>query len=172
VRGRADVAARRTVRGWRGASLRERGAAAVEMALILPLLVVLALGVVEAAWAFSQQQAARGLAREAMRVATNNVTIDLDSQTIALVVCDDEDLVNQATVEASGVGVGPTPSPANYVRGQRAYIEVNVPYTSLTGFVPGFDGVTITERVVFASEAVTQPFWWPQNPGNPGRCPP
>jgi hypothetical protein len=140
------------------------------MALILPLLVLLVFGVMEAAWALSQQQAARGLAREAMRVAVNNGSVD--SQTIALSVCDDDDLVNQVTVEVSGDGVGGSPSPADYERGQYAYVEVRVPYTELTGLIPGFSGVTIVERVEFASQVITQPIWWPQNPGNPGRCPP
>ncbi|MBA2338208.1 MAG: pilus assembly protein, partial [Acidimicrobiia bacterium] len=42
---------------------REDGVAAVEMAMVALLLVTLVLGIVEASWAFAQQNAVRGLAR-------------------------------------------------------------------------------------------------------------
>jgi Flp pilus assembly protein TadG len=46
----------------------ERGAAAVEFALVLPILIVLALGVVEFSWAFQTQTTLAAAAREGARV--------------------------------------------------------------------------------------------------------
>ena len=47
----------------------ESGAALVEMAVILPLLVLLLFGVIEASWAFAQANDVRHGAREGARLA-------------------------------------------------------------------------------------------------------
>ncbi len=46
----------------------ERGAAAVEFALVLPILIVLAFGIVEFSWAFQTQTTLAAAAREGARV--------------------------------------------------------------------------------------------------------
>ena len=48
---------------------RERGAAAVEFAVILPIFVLLIFGTMEAGWFFSQQVEIRYAAREGARLA-------------------------------------------------------------------------------------------------------
>lgn len=55
----------------------QRGASAVEFALVLPLLVVLIFGMMEASWLMAQQVEVRHAAREAARVAAvsrNDIT--------------------------------------------------------------------------------------------------
>ncbi len=142
--------------GRMGRSRDERGVALVEMAVVLPLLVVLALGVVEASWAFAQQNAVRAMAREGARLA---MTQNLTTPQIAVLICDDDDVIDTVDLEASAV------TPASFQRGDRAFFEIKAPYTSLTGFIPAFNNAEIVERVEFNSEHRTEPAWWPTSGG-------
>lgn len=85
--------------------LRERGVAAVEMAFAMVILLVLALNVADAGWAIAQQNAVRGAAREAARVAA---TQPLAVGGVAAAVCPTIDRVPRSTVEItlSGAGAG------------------------------------------------------------------
>ncbi len=141
----------------RRSSRRERGVAAVEMAIVLPLLILLAFGVAEAAWAFGQQNAVRGVARESVRVAVHDP--GATSQDIADLVCDDLDIPNRARIRVNGV------DPASYERGDRATVDIRVGYSPLTDFVTAFDGIVIDERVEFVSESVDEPLWWQPDAG-------
>jgi hypothetical protein len=134
----------------------DRGVALVEFAVMLPLLVVLALGVVEASWALAQQNAVRAMAREGARLA---MTQNLTTPQIAPLICDDDDVIDTVQLEASAVNTG------SFERGDRAFFEVRAPYTSLTGFIPAFNSIQIVERVEFNSEHRTQPAWWPVSGG-------
>jgi Flp pilus assembly protein TadG len=63
----------------------ERGAALVEMAVVLPLFVLMIFGMIEAGWAFAQPNDVRHGAREGARMAAVN---DLDDvATITSDVC-------------------------------------------------------------------------------------
>ena len=64
----------------------ERGAALVEFALLLPLLVVLLMGIVEFGWGVAQQIDLRHKAREALRVAV----IDGEDSAVVARVCNDD----------------------------------------------------------------------------------
>ena len=143
----------------------EHGVAAIEMAAVLPLLVLLALGVVESAWAFSQQQAVRAMAREGARVAA---THELDTPGISALICDAVDIEGTATLEATGAD----PSPGAYERGALAFFEVRVDYTPLTGFIPAFNNVELVETVWFVTELRKEdtmngihPIWWDSGGG-------
>ena len=140
----------------------ERGVALVELAFVLPLLILLSFGVVEAAWAFSQQQAVRSMAREGARVATHH---DGGISAIRNEICESSDLVNPVRLEAIGV------DPSTFAHGDRAYFEAQMNYTSLTGLIPAFNGVTIVERVEFNVEQVDRPSWWGPDDGR-APCPP
>lgn len=144
---------------------RERGGALVELAVVLPLLLLLSLGVIEAAWAYSQQQAVRSLAREGARVAAHHTG---DTPSLVAAVCDADDIVGIASLEATGVE---TP----YRHGARGFFKVQVTYQPITGFIPGFNSVTIVEEVEFNSEVSmaelaslgrSSPAWW--SPGGGG----
>lgn len=144
---------------------RERGGALVELAVILPLLLLLSLGVIEAAWAYSQQQAVRSLAREGARVAAHHTG---DTLGLVAAVCDAEDIVGNASLEAMGID---TP----YEHGARGFFRVQVTYQPITRFLPAFNSVTMVEEIEFNAEVsmaelaglgLTEPGWW--SPGGGG----
>ena len=85
----------------------ERGAALVEMALVIPILLLLLFNVADAGWALSQQNAIRGAAREAARVAA---TQDMSDEDIAAAICSDIHRVNgpdvSIKIEPAGTGFG------------------------------------------------------------------
>ncbi|MBA2338553.1 MAG: pilus assembly protein [Acidimicrobiia bacterium] len=109
----------------------EAGVAAVEMAMVALLLVTLVLGIVEASWAFAQQNAVRGLAREGARTAAAGQDFD----------CAGADVAGGATCSIT-VDV-----PA--CQGTRGNITVTAPYNALTGFFGNFNSLTITSTVDF-----------------------
>lgn len=130
--------------------------ALVEFAVMLPLLLILVLGVIEASWALAQQNAVRAMAREGARLA---MTQNLTTPAIGVLICDDDDVIDTVDLEASAV------NPGSFQRGDRAFFEVRAPYTSLTGFIPAFNGIEIVERVEFNSEHRSPPAWWPASGG-------
>ena len=78
-----------------------RGAAAVEFALVFPLVIALVFGVIEAAWALEQRhdvrEDAQNLAREA---AINFALSDIDDMNAVLsALCTEFDLTNEAVVQ-------------------------------------------------------------------------
>jgi len=82
----------------------ERGAAAVEFAIIAPLLFLLMFGIIEFGWSFSQNLNVRHGAREASRLAVVNYPSDPDltgaAQTDVLVteICGRLDVASDVTV--------------------------------------------------------------------------
>jgi len=143
---------------------RERGASLVEFALVVPLLLLIVFGIMEAGWLFAQQVEVRNAAREGARIAAvsaPDITAD-GSFTLADVIartCDTLDLSSgsvEITTTATGSDVGDTGT-----------IQVTSTYDSLTGFLdPVFGGTTIDTDVEFRLE---QPRDW--SPGGPESCP-
>ena len=136
-------------------SQRDRGASLVEFALVLPLLLTLVFGIMEAGWLFSQQVEVRNAAREGARIAAvSDPDISGDgaftSADVVLRTCDALNLSNGSAVislTASGTDVGDT-----------ANITVTSTYESITGFLdPIFGGLTIDTDVEFRLE---QPSQW------------
>ncbi len=103
-----------------------RGLALVEMALVLPLLLMLTLGAIEYGWMMLRAQELTNIVRHAARLASlpdaTNASIEAEVQS-----------------RASGTGLG-TPSitisqnVASLPPGEPFTVEVRVPYTSLTQF--------------------------------------
>lgn len=106
----------------RGADQRDRGAALVEFAILMPLLVLLLLGIVEFGWGTAQQIDLRHKAREALRVAVVDGT---DAEVIAR-VCND-DIVAAGDITTFVRGGGSTVGDAATVT-----LEANV--QEITGF--------------------------------------
>jgi Flp pilus assembly protein TadG len=90
----------------------ERGAVAVEFALLLPLLVTLLMGIIQMGLAFNEKLTLTHAAREGARAAIVGAdpvsavkdaasSVDLATSDIDVVPCDDDEVGEQAEVEAS-----------------------------------------------------------------------
>ncbi len=101
----------------------DRGAALVEFALLMPLLVLLLVGIAEFGWLMSQQNDVRHGAREAARLAASNSG---SVASMGAAVCGAMDSTTGAVVSFTDPGAV----------GSRATVSVVVNVTPLTGF-PG-----------------------------------
>ncbi len=117
---------------------REKGASAVEFAIVLPLLLTLVFGIMEAGWLFAQQVEVRNAAREGARMAV----VDYpnpgsgSSPDIVAQVC------SRASLSADRASVAIVDTTNDSAR-----VTVTQDYESLTGFLPFFNGLTITSVV-------------------------
>ena len=118
--------------------LRDRGAAAVEFALVLPLLLTLLFGIIEFGWAYAQMLDVRHGAREGARlVAVNDfpagqtaddlTTIQQTNHLVAT-ICDRMDLTNDAKVSMELVVSGGVSA------GQTVLVTVDMPLQTITGW--------------------------------------
>ena len=131
--------ATRKLRRWR-----DRGAAAVEFALVMPLLVVLLLGIAEFGYAFFIQATVAGAAR----VGVRNYAINWSQAST--------EASAQITAKALAQSAVPTPAdvtnqtftPACTIAGGQTMLVITYRYHSLTGLFDGLIGsnVTITGR--------------------------
>lgn len=123
-----------------------RGAAAVEFAIIAPLLFMLLLGSIELSRGFMVQQvltnASRVGARQATTVAATESAVTDDVESYA------------ESMGITGVGVAVDPSPASAGAGDEVSVTVSVPYSSVTWLpVPKFmHGKTLTATSVMRKE--------------------
>jgi len=138
-------------------SSHEGGASLVEFAVVLPLLLILIFGIMEASWAFAQHNDVRHGAREGARLAA------VDYGTLAEVgqeVCDRMDIV----YPASNPRVTLTPLGSDGDLGGLGQITVEGDLSTLTGFLDGFFGsVQLTSLVEFRLEQPTNGSdaqWW------------
>lgn len=144
---------------------RESGAAMVELAITLPLVVMLLFGTVEASWAFAVANDARHGAREGARLAA----VDYGSvSAIATEVCDRMDIANgtvKVILEGGEADDG--------VRGSEGTIRVEITYQSLTGvFDTWMGGKKISSEIDFILEQPTVPEaqWWADGDGGSHTC--
>lgn len=145
-----------------------RGAAAIEMALVMPMLILLILGIIEFGYLFGEYNEIRHGAREGARIAAvsnadfdQDGDADFDAEDIRIYVCDTLSLTGGAsatiTLTQTGTGVG-----------DEATVSVDMNTASLSGapvvssLIPDSLGSTATFRLeVPASWSV---------PGTPGTC--
>lgn len=117
---------------------RERGAAAVEFALIFPLLLTVVFGVIEFGWAYGQMLDVRHGAREGARLIAVNelppgmtaddVTASEQSNFLVEEICDRMDLSTSARVSLA------LEIPGGVSAGQKAIITVNADLDTITGW--------------------------------------
>lgn len=129
-------------------SARERGAAAVEFAIILPLLVVLVFGIVQFALAYNRAQGLHAAAREGARVAA------LPQTTSGQIASRVQDALVGVLPDpgAAAVSVSPgTSQPCNLRAGQNVTVTVTFDH-DLDIPLWGSQIVTLTGRGVFRCE--------------------
>ena len=135
---------------------RDRGAALIEFALIMPLLVLLILGIVDAGWAFFQNLEVRHGAREAARLAAVDYG---DEATIIAEACarmNNPGSAVHVTVDSSG----------DTEIGDTVTVTVTKAHSSLTGILPFFDNLTLSSTVeIRLEQKLSSPY-----PGTGGDC--
>ncbi len=145
----------------------EEGAALVEFAIILPLLIVMLFGILEASWAFAQQNDVRHGTREAARLAAVNYG---DVQAVAQEACARMDIVYPATTPVVTI----TPISSEGSTGGFAQITISSTYQTITGMLDGiFGNLDIESTIEFRIE---QPLsgetdWWVDGAGGSYTCP-
>lgn len=120
----------------------ERGASLVEFAILLPLLLTLLFGIMEAGWAFSLQSEIRHGAREGARL----VATDTDTgPNIVAEVCNRMHFSGDNTLTTVDIQItGSNPG----VIGDTATVIVVTPYNGITGMIDVlFTAATITSEV-------------------------
>lgn len=126
---------------------RERGAALVEFAIVVPILFLLIFAVVEFGWAYSQNLDVRHGAREAGRLAAVNFgtgTGTTQSDDLIDEACDRMDEYGSTTVELDESGTSP---------GSRLTVTVSRPLDTLTGFLDfALAGITLESTVTMRAE--------------------
>jgi len=104
-------------------ALRRRGVATVEMALVLPLLLMLTFGMIEYGWMFLKSQQVTNAARQGARIAARADATTIDTVTSIATTMED------AGLAASGYQVNVTPGDvASLESGQLLTVAVSVPY--------------------------------------------
>lgn len=145
----------------------EDGASLVEFAIILPLLIVMLFGILEASWAFAQQNDVRHGTREAARLAAVNHG---DVQAVAQEACARMDIVYPATTPIVTI----TPISTDGFTGGLAQITISSTYQTITGMLDGiFGSLDIESTIEFRIE---QPLtgetdWWADGAGGSYTCP-
>lgn len=143
----------------------QSGAAMVELALILPLLLLVLFGIIEASWAFAQQNDVRHGAREGARAVAVE---ELSLADAVQLVCDRMDIVNPS----EGITVTFTSWSGDGTTGSRASIRVDANIQTLTGFFPSLFGGTVSSDIEFRTEQPSElpvpyvGYWWPGPPGS------
>ena len=116
---------------------RERGAAAVEFALILPLLMTVVIGVMEFGFLFNQQISLSQAAREGARsYAIHHGEAGFDLNLV----------VQQAAPSVSGVSASSSQPSGLCPSGQNVEITASKPYKSLTGWFNFLSWATISGK--------------------------
>lgn len=147
---------------------RERGAAAVEMAFALPLLLLLSFGVAEFGWAFAQKMDLNSAAREGARIAANTAG---PTSTIQNLLCSTIDVGNIGTVTMDASESTRTPQPPGVdppgSQGAIGTFWIEVQYDPIIGFFEFFGtNVTMRSEVDFRVEIPdVTPSWWPVSGG-------
>ena len=124
----------------------DRGASLVEFALIMPLLVLLLFGMVDAGWAFSQHLEVRHGAREAARLAAVSAVPFDTGSAIVTEAC--QRMTSTSPDVIVSLTLLPAVGPGNMGdKGQAAAVTVTRSHSSLVGFIPFFDNITLTSDV-------------------------
>ena len=121
----------------------ERGAAIIEFAVVLPVLLLIILGAIEFGWLMGQNNDVRHGAREAARLAT----VDAGSvSAMGATACDAMDLASGPTVTFTDSSTGRN--------GSQGTVRVQMPVASITNFpvITAMLPANLTSEVKFRLE--------------------
>jgi len=114
----------------------ESGQNLVEFALVLPILMLIILGIVEFSWAWLQTNTATSAAREAARVAA----VTTSPYSTAAAEARARTVLQNAGIDSGAATVTiSAPDAAT----QQITVTVQFQYHSITGFIPGLNGITL-----------------------------
>ena len=114
----------------------DRGAAAVEFALVLPVLVALLLGIIEFGYAMYVQATIAGAAREGARALAINTSSTASAQSVAMQAALPAVTLNSSEISADS-SLCSTANPSAAVT-----VKINYPYSGIAGLLP--HSITIT----------------------------
>ncbi|MEN8040223.1 MAG: TadE/TadG family type IV pilus assembly protein [Actinomycetota bacterium] len=109
----------------------------VEMAIVMPLFLMLLFGIMEAGWAFSQQVEMRNATREGARLAV----VDWGTG---------DQVIDETCSRADLSGAGTTFTVT--VNTESVTVNASKTYQSLTGMIDGFAGLTMSSSVEMRTE--------------------
>jgi Flp pilus assembly protein TadG len=125
-----------------------RGVVTIEMAVALPLLLLLVLGVIEYGWMFLKNQGITNSARQTARIAARYDSTTADIQTALT------NAITAAGLTGSGYTSSLAPDPTTLGAGETFSVTVAVPYTNIeligVPFLP--TPATLTSTVTMAKE--------------------
>jgi len=124
------------MRGARKRRDGQRGAAIVEFALVLPLLLTLVLGAIDWGWYFFIDQLVTNAAREGARAGTMLPPTSSDSDATAAATGASNNYLTSVQLKATGVAA--TTVTVTTAGGSTKAVQVTITYPvgSLTGFMP------------------------------------
>ena len=124
------------MRGARNRRHRQRGAALVEFALVLPLLLTLVLGAIDWGWYFFIDQLVTNAAREGARSGTMLPPTSTDSDAAAAAMSASKNSLTSVKLKTTGVSA--TTVTVTTASGPTKAVQVTITYPvgSLTGFLP------------------------------------
>lgn len=133
----------------RGRGSRDGGAAAVELALVMPLLFTILMGIVNYGLYFNDSLSVRQGVREAARgaVVRRDYPSPCTGTGMAAVACD-----TRSQIKPGGVAYAKVFAPNGWVRGQQVVVCGMVVAASFSGFVPLPAGGLIKSKTVMSIE--------------------
>jgi Flp pilus assembly protein TadG len=140
---------RSALRGRASTRAASRGAAAVEFALILPLLLLLVFGIINYGDMLSVRQSVSQAAAEGARAAAVDPGSNVDKQAAALAAVADALEVHGEECVAGDGGCTVTIAPCDTGAAECATVEVVIAYQTL---IPGF-GMILPERLTYTAVA-------------------
>jgi Flp pilus assembly protein TadG len=130
----------------------ERGVAIVEMAVVLPLFILLILGTIEAGWLLAQTNSINHGAREGARLAAVNYNPNVGTNDVLDTMCDRMGIASSSDPVVT-LSTTNTNGDAFSGRGDLGNVKVTITYSSLTGILDSiFDGKAITSETEFRLE--------------------
>jgi len=144
----------RTIRRIRRAPApnNDRGAAMVEFALVLPILLLLLTGIIDAGYLFGQKLALNQAVREGARNAVVQSSSGKNVTTLVRDAAGSSLISSPENIVVTGPASGPLPSCSTVKYGNDLTVEAAYATSGLINFIPGFSDVDLDAQATFRCE--------------------